>query len=68
MTVAVWLTIIVALPSFSYSPETRLIYMKCIKRANFMRGGVSKMHDTLVANCQTERDSELPTSEFKLAF
>ncbi len=33
-----------------------------------MRGGVSKMHDTLVANCQTERDSELPTSEFKLAF
>jgi len=27
-----------------------------------MRGGASKMHDALVANWKTERDSELPTS------
>ena len=33
-----------------------------------MRGGASKMHDALVANWKTERDSELPTSEFKLDF
>jgi hypothetical protein len=41
------------------SPETRLIYTKCIMGASFMRGGASTTHDPLVANCQTKRDSAI---------
>jgi hypothetical protein len=37
------------------SPETRLIYTKCIMGASFMRGGALLLHDSLLANSKKLR-------------